>query len=61
MKKINWQQLLDQATPRETQNIETTLRRIWQQYHPTPEQIRARQENDDYDFKSEETGKFPAR
>ena len=42
--KPNWPYLLDSATDREKQNIEITLRRIWQKYHPKPEVIQARQE-----------------
>ena len=42
--KPNWPYLLDSATAREKQNIEITLRRIWQKYHPKPEVIQARQE-----------------
>ena len=40
-------QMLDGATLREKQNIEEFLRRTYRKYHPTPEQIQARQEGED--------------
>ena len=53
---MSLRQMLDSATPREKQNIETLLRRTWRQYHPTPEQIRARNEQEQEDESINEQG-----
>ena len=55
MRKINLRAVAE-LTPREQRNVETYLRRIWRKYHPKPEQIQARQEQEtDNDFNSETT------